>query len=261
MSPIITLTTDFGMGSPYVAAMKGVILSLARQATIVDISHAIAPQDIRAAALVLAEVTPRFPAETVHVAVVDPGVGSARRLIYCRFGTQQYVGPDNGLFSCLARREPPSTIIAIERPEFWLPEVSHTFHGRDIMAPVAARLAQGLDPAHLGPRIASLTSLDWPEVQVLPQKIIGTVTSIDSFGNVITDITAAQLASAPTDERLRVECDEHETFGLFKTYADQPPMTLVAVISSSGVLEVALVGDNAAEMLGIRRGAKVVVSW
>jgi S-adenosylmethionine hydrolase len=258
---IITLTTDFGVGSPYVAAMKAVILSINPGATIVDLTHAIKPQDIYGGAWALDEVSRWFPAETTHVAVVDPGVGTERAIVYARFGNQQYVCPDNGLLTFLARRESASTIVTVARKEFWLPKVSRTFHGRDIMAPVAAHLSLGLDPQQLGPPHKSLVTLDWPEVRILPGKITGTVSSVDSFGNLITDITADMLKDAPTDERLRIICDEHETTGLFKTYAEQPPMTLVAIIGSSGNLEMAIVGDSASEMLGIRKGAAVSVVW
>ena len=144
--PIITLTTDFGAGSRYVAAMKGVILSINSRVQLVDLSHAIPHQDIRAGAIVLAETAPWFPPETIHIAVVDPGVGSTRRILYARYGSQQFIAPDNGLLSGLALRERASKIVSIDEPRFWLPEVSHTFHGRDIMAPIAARLSTGLSP-------------------------------------------------------------------------------------------------------------------
>ncbi|HEX4129548.1 MAG TPA: SAM-dependent chlorinase/fluorinase [Pirellulales bacterium] len=260
-SGIITLTTDFGPSSPYVAAMKGVMLRINPRATIVDLTHAVPPQDIRSAAWTLAETTPWFPDDTIHAAVVDPGVGTARGIVYARIGSQHYVCPDNGLLSGLAGRCRPTTIIAVERPEFWLAEVSATFHGRDIMAPVAAHLSLGLEPSRLGGPQAMLVTPAWPEVEALPGKITGTVRSIDSFGNLITDIPRDALVGAPTDERLHVFCDEHETTGLQRTYADQPAMTLVAIIGSSGYLELAIVEANAAEMLGIPRGAPVVITW
>jgi S-adenosylmethionine hydrolase len=259
--PIITLTTDFGTGSPYVAQMKGVILSINPAATLVDITHAIPPQDVRQGALALAEATRAFPPETIHVAVVDPGVGTERRIIYARIGQQQFVAPDNGLLSGLARAASPSTIIAVQRPEHWLANVSATFHGRDIMAPVAARLSLGLDPALLGSRQTDLVRLDWTEARVTANKIVGTVQSIDSFGNLITDISADALAKAPRGEETAILCDEHETRGIFTTYADQPEMTLIALVGSSGKLELAIVGDSAAAMLGITIGTPVTITW
>lgn len=263
MSPprIITLTTDFGTGSPYVAAMKGVILSLNPAATIVDVSHAIPPQDVRAGALVLADTTRWFPPGTIHVAVVDPGVGTRRKIVYLRMGEQHYVAPDNGLLSRLALAAHPSTIINVVKPEFWLPKVSSTFHGRDIMAPVAARLSLGLDPARLGPAQADIERLDWTEASVAANKIEGTVESIDSFGNLITDIGADALVDVPRSEETRIICDDHETLGIFNAYADQPEMTLIALLGSSGKLELAIVGDNASLMLGVTVGTPVKITW
>jgi S-adenosyl-L-methionine hydrolase (adenosine-forming) len=257
----ITLTTDFGSDSPYVAAMKGVILSIDPDARIVDLTYAVPAQDVRQGALVLDEVTPWFPAGTIHVAVVDPGVGSQRRIVYAEIGDQRYVAPDNGLLDRLAARRRVSRIIAVAERAFWLPAVSATFHGRDIMAPVAARLSRGLAAEQLGPPIEKLVTLTWPEVVVLPREIRGTVQSIDSFGNLITDITGPMLADVPRDESVRIACDEHETLGIYRTYSDQPAMTLMALVGSSGRLELAIVEDSAAAMLGIRTGTPVVVSW
>lgn len=258
---LITLTTDFGSGSPYVAAMKGVILSINPRATIVDLTHAIRHQDVREGAWALADAAPWFPPNTVHVAVVDPGVGTARRLVYARIGRHDYLAPDNGLLSRLAARQRPSTIRTITQSEHWLPEVSRTFHGRDILAPVAARLSLDLPPEWLGPPQDQLVNIAWPEVRIVPGKIEGTVSSIDSFGNLITDITSDMLADVPRGEETRIECDEHETLGIFQTYEDQPAMTLMALVGSSGHLELAIVGDSAALMLGIGRGARVTVVW
>ena len=261
MPPIITLTTDFGTGSPYVAAMKGVILSINPAVGLVDITHAIPAQDIRAGALVLADVCERFPPDTIHVAVVDPGVGNERRIVYARIGEQQYIAPDNGLLSRLALRRTPSTIRTLTNPQYWLADISATFHGRDIMAPAAAHLSLGVKPEALGPAADQLVLLDWTEALVSGQKIEGTVQAIDSFGNLVTNITSEQLAAAPTNPRVTITCDEHQTLGIFRTYSDQPEMTLIALIGSSGQLELAIVGESAAAMLGVRVGTPVVVSW
>jgi S-adenosyl-L-methionine hydrolase (adenosine-forming) len=258
---MITLTTDFGPSSPYVAAMKGVILSRNPQAQLVDLTHAVPAQDIRRAAIVLDEITPWFPEGTLHVAVVDPGVGSQRKIIYARIGNQQYLAPDNGLLSRLARRTSPSTIIHVARPEFWLPRVSTTFHGRDIFAPVAAHLSLGLAPEALGDPLLELVTLDWVEAVVKRGKIEGIIESIDSFGNLISNITADQLEGAPRGEEVTVECDEHETQGIFATYSDQPEMTLIALIGSSGKLELAIVGESAKIMLGVKVGTPITVRW
>jgi S-adenosylmethionine hydrolase len=259
--PIITLTTDFGVGSRYVAAVKGVVLSINPCVQLIDLSHAIPHQDIRAGAIVLAETAPWFPPDTTHVAVVDPGVGSTRRIVYARFGSQQFIAPDNGLLSGLALREPPSKIVSIEEPRFWLPDVSQTFHGRDIMAPVAARLSMGLSPDELGPPLDKLVELPWPEVQQVPNRIQGEVIEVDSFGNLITNITREMLHGVPTSELVTITCDEHETHGIFSTYSDQPSMTFMAHVGSSGRLELAIVDENASAMLGVSVGAPVQITW
>jgi S-adenosylmethionine hydrolase len=259
--PIITLLTDFGPSSPYVAQMKGVILSINPDATLVDITHAVAPQDVRQGALVLDQVCERFPAGTIHAAVVDPGVGSERAILAVELGGMQFVLPDNGLVSRLALRTAPSTIRRLTEPAYWLPAVSATFHGRDIIAPVAARLSLGLSLERLGPPQASWVQLPWPEVRVSSRKIEGVIESIDSFGNLVSNIDVQSLADAPRDERTSVTCDEHQTQGIFNTYSDQPAMTLIALVGSSGRLELAIVGESAAAMLGVRVGTPVVVTW
>ncbi len=258
---IITLTTDFGNGSPYVAAMKGVILSIHRDVTLVDITHDVPAQDVRHAAVVLDSVCPRFPEGTIHVAVVDPGVGTDRAIVYARMGGQHYVAPDNGLLSRLAERCRPEALIRLTNREFWLPEVSNTFHGRDIMAPVAAHLARGVPPEQLGRPHDGLVAIQWLRVHRDERRIEGAVEQIDSYGNLITNITADMFEGRPTDERACIICNIYETFGVYRTYAEQPPGTLVAVIGSGGRLELAVVDDNAALRLGIESGAKVIVAW
>ncbi len=258
---IITLTTDFGTGSPYVAAMKGVILSIDPAATIVDLTHDVPAQDVRYAAVVLDSVCPRFPKDTIHVAVVDPGVGTDRAIVYARMGGQQFIAPDNGLLSRLAERNPPEQLIRLTEREFWLPEVSHTFHGRDIMAPVAAHLACGVPPERLGAPHPQLVTISWLTVHRDQRRVEGAVEQVDSFGNLVTNISVDMLAGRPTDERACIICNIYETFGIYRTYAEQPPGTLVALIGSSGQLELAVVGDNAARRLGIDVGALVIVAW
>ncbi len=261
MRPILTLTTDFGEGSRYVAAMKGVVLSIAPDVTLVDISHAVPPQDVAAGARVLAEATPWFPAGTLHVAVIDPGVGTDRRIVYAEIGFQRYVCPDNGLLGQLAADVKPRKLHCVTEAEHWLPKVSRTFHGRDVMAPVAARLCLGLAPERLGPAIEGLTPLAAAKGRRVGQRIEGEVVEVDSFGNLITNITSELLAEAPRDASVTIECDGHQTIGIYETYAEQPAMTLIALIGSSGALELAIVNDSAAMMLGVRTGAQVVVSW
>jgi S-adenosylmethionine hydrolase len=193
--------------------------------------------------------------------VVDPGVGSKRRIIYARIGQQQFIGPDNGVLSGVARLEPPSKIVCITNSQLWLDEVSSTFHGRDIMAPVAARITLGLAPDDLGEPCEQMIELDWPTVQQVPNRIEGEVIEIDSFGNLITNITRDMLHGVPDNDNVMVRCEQHETQGIFATYSDQPPMTFMAHVGSTGRLELAIVDENASAMLGVRVGAPVRVSW
>lgn len=258
---IITLTTDFGTGSLYVAAMKGVILSINPAATIVDLTHDVRAQDIRHGAVVLDDVAELFPPGTIHVAVVDPGVGTARGLVYAEIGTQRYVAPDNGLLSLVAARTAPTRVVRLEKAEYWRQPISFTFHGRDIMAPVAAHLSLGLDPERLGSPQARLLDFAWPSVRITADRIVGAVLEIDSFGNLVTNITAEMLENRPTDNRAWVICNIYETWGIYATYAMQPRGTLVALVGSSGRLEISVVGDNAASRLGVQIGEPVTVAW
>jgi len=258
---LITLTTDFGASSPYVAALKGVMLSINPEVRLVDLSHAIGPQQVFQAAQVLAETTPLFPDGTIHLAVVDPGVGTSRVVVYAEIDRQRYVCPDNGLLSRLAEQQPPSKIICVTAKRFFRSPVAPTFHGRDIMAPVAAHLSLGLDPSELGPPLESVHKLEWPGAVKLANHVHGQVVAIDSFGNLITNITREQLAEAPTDTTVLVQCDGHETCGIFATYAEQPAMTLIALIGSNDNVELAIVDDSATKMLGIGVGTPVEICW
>src|SRR5690348_7741424 len=232
MPAIITLTTDFGLGSPYVAEMKGVILSISPAARIVDMAHNVAPQNVRQAAILLGEATTWFPAETIHVAVIDPGVGTERRIVYAEIGEQRYLAPDNGVLSRLIAKSRPSRIIALVNSEHWLPSVSNTFHGRDIMAPVAAQLSLGMEPDRLGPARPDMLDLDWPAPQIEANSIRGEVNWIDGFGNLITNIPSASLSSIPDKGLTRVEISEQSIRGIARTYGEQPSGSLVALVGS-----------------------------
>jgi S-adenosyl-L-methionine hydrolase (adenosine-forming) len=258
---IITLTTDFGTGSPYVAQLKGVILTINRTATLVDLTHEIPPQDIRQGALVLEDVTPRFPQGTIHVAVVDPGVGTARKLVYAQLGGQQYLAPDNGILSRVASAATAARVVALTNRSYWLPQVSPTFHGRDILAPVAAHLSLGLPPERLGEPLDQLEPLDWPGAVREPGRITGAVLAIDSFGNLITNIDAASVASVVGPASLTVAGSGATTTGFVRTYGERPAGALVALVGSSDRLELAIVGGNAAQALHAKIGAPVVLTW
>lgn len=258
---IITLTTDFGASSPYVAIMKGVILSINPSATLVDVTHAVPPQDVHKGAIVLDDVARHFPPNTVHVAVVDPGVGTDRAILGTRIEGQYFVAPDNGVLSKLTHRTPPEHLVRLTNPRYWLAEVSNTFHGRDIMAPVAAHLSLGVDLAELGEPYAQQFGIAWHQPTVSRNRVDGMVIDIDSFGNLITNIPLDLLMPYPSDERACVVCHIYETYGIFSTYASRPSGTLVALIGSHRNLELAIVGENAADRLGIETGQPVTVAW
>ena len=257
--PLITLTTDFGSGGPYVAQMKGVILSLCRDVDLIDISHAIGPQNVREGAVVLADATPRFPPGTIHVAVVDPGVGTSRRLIYAEISGQRYLAPDNGLLSLLAERSPPQHVRALQNAAFWLPQPSQTFHGRDILAPVAAHLALSTDPADLGPPAKDLDFLPWSRPQLLDGGVAGEVLYVDPFGNLITNLVRCVVDSVGDASRLVIDCAGRTIRGIVPTYAVGTPGALVALFDSQGRLEIAVVQGNAARELSAAAGSRVTV--
>lgn len=257
---VITLTTDFGSGSPYVATMKGVILAINPAATVVDLTHDIRPQDVRQGALILEDVTQWFPADTIHVVVVDPGVGTDRAICYARMGPQCYVAPDNGLLSRVARRQSPSMLIRLTEPAYWLQPVSATFHSRDIMAPVAAHLSLGLPPTRLGRPLERLADLDWPEPCRQPGRIDSQILMIDSFGNLVTNVTVDLLGDFLHDKRTEVTIQGRSIAGISQTYGDHPAGTLVALVGSRGRLEVAIVGGNAAAKLRAGVGTPVTIT-
>ena len=261
MNAIIKLTTDFGTDSPYVAAMKGVILSRNPAAKLVDVTHAIPPQDVRHGAIVWNDMLPWFPRDAIHIGVVDPGVGTERPLVYVELGGLRCLAPDNGLLSLLAGRFPPTKIVRLTKSEFWLSVVSATFHGRDILAPVAAQLSLGLNPDLLGVPHGELRSLAWPEPQCEPGRILGEVWASDSFGSLLTNIPAAMVSEIPDLLRATVNCHGCKIAGISRTYGERQPGHLIALIGSSGRLEIAVVNGNAAITTGAIVGAPVEVTW
>ena len=258
---IITLLSDFGLGSPYVASMKGVILSLHPGATIVDLSHAVPPQDVRLGAVLWEDVAELFPAGTIHVGVVDPGVGTDRALVYARVGRQCFLCPDNGLLSRLARKTPPSKVVRLTQRDYWREPVSATFHGRDILSPVAAHLSLGLDPDHLGIPHGPLVMLDWPAIRRADDRLEGSVLACDGFGNVITDLARDMFPPASLGPQLRVACCGREVVGLSRVYGRSPRGALVALFGSTDRLELAVVDGSAAALLAAAPGDRVTVRW
>ena len=258
--PLITLTTDFGTGSHYVAAAKGVILALNPEVRILDLSHDIPAQDLREAAFFLTATLPYFPPDTLHVVVVDPGVGSERAILYVEFANLRLLVPDNGCWTWLiegGRRKP--RVIRLTEKRFWRSRVSATFHGRDIFAPVAANLSLGLDPRELGPIVSDWVRLDRPAPRHEGNAIAGEVVYVDRFGNLITNISGEALLRDDRFKRVRIE--GVEVPHIVRTYSDVEPGTLVALVSSSEWLEVAVNQGDAARQLDARIGTPVTIEW
>jgi S-adenosyl-L-methionine hydrolase (adenosine-forming) len=252
--PIITLLTDFGLGDGYVGIMKGVILSLNPAVRLVDLSHEVPPQDIISGALVLQSAWRYFPPSTIHLAVVDPGVGSGRRAMAAAWGQQFLVGPDNGLFSLIFPDQTPLSMVCLENPRYFLPEVSATFHGRDIFAPVAAHLSLGVALSSLGPRLVDPVRLDLPVPRFGEAAVTGEIIAYDHFGNLISNIPWGKLhfwlRGRPASLLVKGQVIPH----LGTAYSDVPPGTVLALGGSHGYLEIACRQGSAAQVLGAAVG-------
>ncbi len=261
--PIITFSSDFGSSGPYVGAAKGAILQICSQVRIVDISHEISSHNILEAAFNLACSYSYFPAGTVHLAVVDPGVGSERRGIVVSTDRYRFVGPDNGLFSLIYRREKVRQVISIESARHCRETVSATFHGRDVFGPAAAWLACGLEPEQLGPEVT-----DWHRLPVtlLQRKesgqVRGVVLQVDRFGNVITSVLDRELRDllGRRPELVEFQAGGRRIARRCRTYAEAPPGELVYLKGSSGYYEIAVSERPAAEVLGLTVGDPVQVT-
>ena len=252
----VTLLSDFGTRDGYVGALKGSLLQRAPGARLIDLSHDIAPGAIASGAFVLAQAAPHFPSGTVHLAVVDPGVGSLRRAIACEIGGHHYVAPDNGLLTLVLDLGGTVRAHLISRSELWNSEVSPVFHGRDIFAPVAGHLAGGGRLAEVGPSIDPLTlvRLPEPEVRSLDAALVGEVVHVDRFGNLITNLRRQ------ADERADMLVEAAgRTLQLRRAYVDVPQGELLALVGSSGRVEIACNGASAAKVLGAEVGAVVVL--
>jgi len=253
---IITLTTDFGDRDHFVAAMKGVILSILPSAEIVDICHNVTPFEVAEAGFVIAQAYPYFPRRTVHVVVVDPGVGTLRRPILVEAAGQYFVGPDNGVFSMIYDRH-PHKVRHITARQFFLPHVSNTFHGRDIFAPVAAHLRRGVAPSKFGRLIRDYLRSDFfKPVRTGKRFWSGRVLKVDRFGNLITNLSFEEipdLARRPFQITVGLRTIDR----MVRTFAEAPPGELVVIPGSSGFLEIAMNQKSAAEELKCSAGSPV----
>lgn len=256
---LITLTTDFGYADPFVGIMKGVICGINPAARIVDLSHGIAAQDIMAAALILRHSSHYFPRGTIHVAVVDPGVGSARRPLLLEFDGNYFIGPDNGVLSLVMDGRRPMRIVCLSNRSYQLWPTSLTFHGRDIFAPAAAYLSRGIAPEAFGETIEDFIKLPWPALLKTETTVRGEIVYIDRFGNLFTNIRSDDLRDL-LGNQLRIMIHDFLIPGLATHYAGVGQGEYVALINSWGLLEIAIYKGNAQACSGAIIGDKVQVT-
>lgn len=259
---VVTLTTDFGTADPYAASMKGVILDIAPHATVVDVSHGVPPRNTLAGSLMLDAVVDCFPDGTVHVGVVDPGVGGGRLPIAVRTDRCWLVGPDNGLFTSVLSRHAVREAVHLNNPDFHRQPVSRTFHGRDIFAPVAAHLANGTPLHQMGDPLTQPMFLGIPQPQPTPAGLSLHVLHIDRFGNLVTDLTFNyyrnwQAQSPDLDPTVSIRVGSRLIHTISRTYSDVAPGELVAYFGSTDRLEIAVRDGHAGQTLGIQQGAAI----
>jgi S-adenosylmethionine hydrolase len=258
--PIITLLTDFGTKDHYVASMKGVILRINPQCTLIDITHGVRSQDIREGAFLLASACPYFPKGTIHISVVDPEVGGERRPILLETKNYFFIGPDNGLFTLAAKKDGIKQMVVLTRKKYFLPEVSATFHGRDIFAPVAGHLSLGLTPLTFGKRTEHWVDLDIGQPELKRNQLVGEVIHIDAFGNLITNIDREGFSQFIQDRPFLIRAGKRAIKGLKRGYWEGKKNEPIALFGSGGFLEIAVREGSAEKRLKLRRGDPIVVS-
>jgi len=255
---IITLTTDFGLKDPYVAEMKAVILSISPNAKIVDITHKIEKFNIRMGAYTLAAACPYFPKGTIHVAVIDPGVGTKRKAILIQTRNSYFIGPDNGVLALAAKSQGIKHIYRIENPKFMLPRISNTFHGRDIFAPAAAYLANGISPSEFGPEIPEIVTPKFAKITKTKTTLTGEIIHIDGFGNIITNLKEKDLESIGIKKTVNLRLNSTKLkLKLCKAYSEVDAQQPLVIIGSHNFLEISVNQGNAAENFQTRVGDKV----
>lgn len=259
MRGIITLLSDFGVTDGYVASMKGTILKICPAARLVDITHEVPPQDIQTGAFILATACHHFPEGTAHLAVVDPGVGTSRRPLLAEADGHYFVGPDNGLFSWIFKSAASWRAWEPDRPEFWRREISHTFHGRDIFAPLAAHLAAGAPPDSLGSPCDPLLRTWFDVLKQQDGSTTGQVIHVDHFGNAITSISPKDLGEGVCLDDLRVDVPLRPSLRVVRTYGEAAFGEAAVLVGSHGFFEIAVNGASAARGLGLERGTPVQV--
>jgi S-adenosylmethionine hydrolase len=251
------LITDFGTKDGYVGAMKGVILGVNPQCTLVDITHEIPPQGVFEGAFVLGNTYRSFPEGSIHLGVVDPGVGAQREALLVETERYYFVGPDNGLFTWIYREEKVEKIVGIRNRDFFRKPTSQTFHGRDIFAPIAAHLSLGRKPGEFGVRLDRWSEIDIPELRTTAKGLVGEVIHIDRFGNLITNLPRRLLEPLADQGPLQIHIMDRRISGLKTAYAEAKRGELMAIFDSFDLLEISLMGDSAEEALKATKGDTV----
>lgn len=259
-NPIITLLTDFGTKDHYVASMKGVILRINPLCTLVDISHEVSPQDIREGAFLLANTFSHFPKGSIHLSVVDPEVGGPRKPILVVTKNYYFIGPDNGLFTLAAKRDGVKEIVVLNNRKYFLHDVSATFHGRDIFAPVAGHLSLGVNPRAFGEKADHWVELDLKKPELREGKLIGEIIQIDTFGNLISNIDRKLFSQYTKDRPFLIRVGKRMIEGLTRGYWEGEKNEPIALFGSGGFLEISIREGNAQKRLKVKRGNRVIVS-
>lgn len=256
---VISLITDFGLNDNFVGVIKAVILKINPYAQIVDICHEVKPQDIQEAAFLLKSSFKFFPLGTVHLVVVDPGVGSQRKKIIVKTKNYYFVAPDNGVLSLALKDKPPTEIFEITNPKYFLKPTSDTFHGRDIFSPVAAYLSKGEDISKFGKRIKSYQELYLPEVKITPKILTGEIIYIDRFGNLISNIDKHLLRNFIRDKKFRISIKNKTLDRISNSYSKGAKLKPVALIDSFNYLEIAINCGSAHDYLKVNKGEKIII--
>ena len=258
---IITLTTDFGTTDIFVGLMKGVILSINPDAKVIDITHDIEPQYVYAGAFLLSSAYRYFPQGTIHVGVIDPGVGSERRAIAVETERYYFVAPDNGLLSYALCKEKVCCAVNLTNPKYFLPQISNTFHGRDIFAPVAAHLSRGVALNSLGKRITNIARIPISTPDTSESEIVGQIIYVDRFGNLITNISQRLFESVQNGRDFMIFVKDRQIQRICRAYAESSAGELLGIFSSFGNLEIAINEGNAAESLEVKRGDSIKIRF
>ena len=256
----ITLLTDFGTKDHYVASMKGVILNINPRCLLIDITHQVNPHEIREGAFILANAYSHFPKGTIHLAVIDPGVGGARKPLLVVTENYFFVGPDNGLFTMITQKESVNQIIALDKQRYHLPKVSTTFHGRDIFAPAAAHLSMGVKPNALGHQIDSLFCLGFEEPLIKEGKLSGEILHVDTFGNLVSNIDEGRLIRFIRGRPCVIRVGGKTIRGLKKGYWEGNKDEPIALVGSGGFLEMSVREGNAQKSLRVKRGDPIQIT-